>query len=525
VHRKLTVALLALVIVPLGTLTWLGVRLAQDEQQLRNERMHDLLAARLDDADALATQLLQQRRAELRVALAEAGDDVAAVRRIPRELPYVGHTFLRTADGGLAHPAPSGFMTSDDRAFFNRTRALWEGSDTLVTRAENAPFPGAAAVDVDDGWYAWFWDSGLQLMYWRRAPGGAVVGAELDRVRLLADVVAELPVTDPADPTTVHDRIVLLDARGRPVTQWGRHEPAAGEMPRVERPLSHPLEAWQLQYYVSPEGFEAATAGSTAVGLSTGLAALGLAVVLLGLYFHRESSREIREAGQRVGFVNQVSHELKTPLTNIRMYAELLQRRVDPEDGRAQDHLEVIVSESQRLSRLIGNVLTFARQRRDAVVLRPAPACLDTTVEEVLSAFRPSLERRGVVVEATLDAPGEARFDADVVAQVVANLVSNVEKYAAGGGWIGVQTASTGGRAQVTVRDRGPGLPASRAADVFEPFVRLGDALTEGATGAGIGLALARDLARLHGGDLVLEPTETGTRFRFEFELGPTKEA
>ncbi len=509
-HRRLTFVLLALVVVPLGTLTWLGVRLAQDEQQLRNERMHDLLAARLDDADALAMQLLSQRRTELRSALVDAGDDVAAIRQLPRELPYVGHTFLRDPDGILVHPAPSPFMNPDDRAFLERTRALWEGADSLPALAETA----AAA---NDGWYAWFWDSGLRLMYWRRTTDGAFVGAELDRVRLLADIVAELPVTDPTDPASVHDRIVLLDARGRPVTQWGRHEPAPGEPPRVERPLGHPLEAWQLRYHVSPEGFEAATSGSTAVGLTAGLLSLGVLVALLGLYLHRESSREIREAGQRVGFVNQVSHELKTPLTNIRMYAELLQRRVEPDDERAQRHLEVIVSESERLSRLIGNVLTFARQRRDAVVLRPARASLDRTVEEVLSAFRPSLQRQGVTLDFTPGAPGEARFDADVVAQVVANLVSNGAKYAADGGWIGVETSFEGGRGRVVVSDRGPGIPAGRAEDVFQPFVRLADGLTDGATGAGIGLALARDLARLHGGDLRLVAAQQGARFAFEF--------
>jgi len=316
---------------------------------------------------------------------------------------------------------------------------------------------------------------------------------------------------------------VLLDARAEPVYQWGLHEPAADELPRARRSLSPPLGAWTLVYFVSDSGIEAAAASGSALALTAGLLALGLVMAGLGLYFHRESSREIREASQRVGFVNQVSHELKTPLTNIRMYAELLQRRVDPEDDRAQRHLGIIVAESQRLSRLIGNVLTFARHRRDALVLRPTPGCVDETLDDVLAQFRPSLAAKAVEVRFDRGAPDELRFDPDVVTQVVANLISNVEKYASTGEHLILATRVHGSTATVTVSDRGPGIPQAHAEAVFQPFVRLDDALTEGVSGAGIGLSLARELARLHGGDLVLEPSAQGASFVFTFLSHPAE--
>ncbi len=515
--KRLAAALLLIVTVPLIALIGLGTKVVRDERALRADRMDELLAARLDDLDGLAMRVLEDRRQELRQALGEVSGDISAIRHLPRTLPFVRQTFIRDAEGSFVYPSPHDPITDDEKDFLRRTRALWQERDTLGDASE-APAPAVYDGRTgDDGWYAWFWDSGLQLLYWRSAPDGRVVGAELGRVQLLSDLIAVLPVTDPLDEAAAADRIVLLDARAEPVYQWGLYEPAAGEVPRARRPLSPPLGAWTLSYFVSDAGMEAAAASGSALALTMGLLALGLVLAGLGLYFHRESSREIREASERVGFVNQVSHELKTPLTNIRMYAELLQRRVDPEDDRAQRHLGIIVAESQRLSRLIGNVLTFARHRRDALVLRPAPGCVDDTLEDVLAQFRPALETRGVEVRFDGGAPGTRRFDADVITQVVANLISNVEKYAAGGGQVRLTTSADGDMATLTVADRGPGIPAAEAEAVFQPFVRLDDALTEGVSGAGIGLALARELARLHGGDLVLRPADRGATFVFTF--------
>ena len=515
--RTLTFVLTTLVVVPLAASIWLGARVVRDQRELSTERVDDLLEARLDDIDALIARVLEDRRQDLRAHLGEAGSDVGAIRQLPRDIPCVQQTFLRDPQGAWLHPSPGGTRSDEEREFIRRTRVLWLDSDSVSRPDEGGGVTPGAASAGDDGWYSWFWDSGLQLLYWRRLADGHVVGAELGRIQLLSDVVGALPDTDPADESQRHDRIVLLDARGGPVYQWGSHEPPPGATARFERQLSPPLGAWTLQYHVSDSGIAAATTNSTTLALTAGLLTLCLVVAGLGLYLHRESSREIRDAAQRVGFVNQVSHELKTPLTNIRMYAELLEKDLDAEDRRAQRHVGIIVAESQRLSRLITNVLTFARQRRDAVVVRPASGCVDETIEEVLTQFRPSLEREGVRVTFDRGAAGTLRFDADIVTQVIGNLVSNVEKYAAGGGVLDVSTFTKARVTTVVVSDRGPGIPAASARRVFHAFVRLDDAITEGAAGAGIGLALARELAHLHGGDLQLRPSDRGACFVFTF--------
>ena len=259
---------------------------------------------------------------------------------------------------------------------------------------------------------------------------------------------------------------------------------------------------------------------------SATLAVLALGVLALAIYFYREQAREMREAAQRVSFVNQVSHELKTPLTNIRMYAELLDRDLpdspaDSDDNRLRRYLDVIVFESQRLSRLIGNVLSFSRSRRDALELHRQFGVVDDVVRRVLDQFQPALEAKNIRVDFMPAAPASASFDIDSLEQMLGNLVSNVEKYAASGGVLQVASSQTGARVQITVQDGGPGLPASEARRVFEPFYRANNRLTEGVSGTGIGLTISRELAKLHGGDLELLPCDHGARFRLTIECPP----
>src|SRR5207247_7565172 len=116
-------------------------------------------------------------------------------------------------------------------------------------------------------------------------------------------------------------------------------------------------------YFVPALESKEHVSGSFIYKFITVVAVMAVPLFWLSVYFYRENSRELRVSAQRVTFVNQVSHELKTPLTNIRMYAELLEKHLPEDNEQAAQHLDVIVSESQRLSRLIANVLTFARQQ------------------------------------------------------------------------------------------------------------------------------------------------------------------
>src|SRR5262249_42441105 len=138
----------------------------------------------------------------------------------------------------------------------------------------------------------------------------------------------------------------------------------------------------------------------------------------------------LRLAAQRVSFVNQVSHELKTPLTNIRLYAEMLEDHVALDDEPGRHRLRGVVDESQRLGRLNTNILALARKDNGRLSVHPAPGSVDDVVRDVLAQFRPALEARGVHTEMGAGAPARVRVDADALSQMLGNLLSNVEKYA-----------------------------------------------------------------------------------------------
>jgi signal transduction histidine kinase len=241
-------------------------------------------------------------------------------------------------------------------------------------------------------------------------------------------------------------------------------------------------------------------------------------------FFYRESTRELREAATRVNFVNQVSHELKTPLTNIRLYAELLAEQFEASEtvdaASAQRRLSIIVSESGRLSRLIGNVLLFAQQQRRRVELNLKPGCVDDTIQAVIQQFQPTLEAQGVATTFAAGAEALVNFDADALEQILVNLFNNVEKYAAQGKRLDIASRQDGQRTTILVADAGPGIPPAERDRIFQPFYRINNRL-EGPAGAGIGLSIARGLARLHQGDLRLVDSDAGAAFEVDLNTPP----
>ncbi len=507
-NRHLVAVFVLIVVVPLVIVGWLGARLAREQVERADERLAEVMRSSLRGFDAEIGGLLDERARSLRAAMDGVPRTSEALRDLTRRLPVAGQLFVvDAASGELLYPSLMDRLPASEEDFLRRTREIWTRHRLLP---EVAGEGGAELGEAGprEGWYPWFWGDGLRLIFWWRDGGGRIVGAELDRLRLLSDVVASLPDTDPRAPGQDAGRIRLLDAQGAVLYQWGVYEPAAGDWPLVSHPLGHPLAAWSLEYFAAGSGSGGGWRG-VLFGLLPGIGGLAVLVIGLAFYFYRESSREMRDAAQRVSFVNQVSHELKTPLTNIRIYAELLEEELGGKGDAARRHLGVIVAESQRLSRMILNILSFSRRERRTLELRRRIGVVDEAVGALLEQFRPSLETHGIVLGFRPGAGRPVSFDADAVQQIVANLLSNVEKYAASGRRVDVATEQAGEEITVTVADRGPGVAEGERERIFEPFYRPSNALSDGVTGTGIGLAIARDLARLHGGDLELAATES----------------
>jgi len=127
-----------------------------------------------------------------------------------------------------------------------------------------------------------------------------------------------------------------------------------------------------------------------------------------------------------------------------------------------------------------------------------------------------------VRIDLRANAAAPVLVDSDALTQIIENLLSNVEKYAATGGVVTITTRQAGGCTTLAVADRGPGIPAKARERVFEPFERLGDQVTEAAQGTGIGLAVVRELARLHGGQALVRDAAVGATFEVTLHTPPT---
>jgi signal transduction histidine kinase len=151
---------------------------------------------------------------------------------------------------------------------------------------------------------------------------------------------------------------------------------------------------------------------------------------------------------------------------------------------------------------MIKNVLTFARGQENRLAIAKRAMVPDEVVRATLATHAPALAQAKLALETDLDAGVEVMADPDALEQIASNLLSNVEKYARVGGWVKVTTRYRDGELTLRVADRGPGIPPGQREQVFEPFWRASDKLSDGVTGTGIGLDIARRLARLHGGDV-----------------------
>jgi signal transduction histidine kinase len=513
---KLLLILVSIVLLPLLVLGWLGVRVAGQEREVTENRLREALNGRLRDINAVVARSVGERESQLLRLLDRGTFDTVQLRDQVRSNPLVQALFVLDPQGNRLHPPPEGPLTAAEQEFLERSAPVWRDKQDFYRTSDTGD-------TASHGWYTWHWGNGVNFVFWVRQASGHVIGAACDRTRLLADIVGELPDSDSADPALRQGRIVLDGGDGVPVYQWGAHEPAAGDAPRARLDLAPPLGDWSLAYYTPQAAGDSRLGEGLLLTLAAGLGALALALTGLAVYFYRESTREMREAAQRVSFVNQVSHELKTPLTNIRLYAELLEGHVGASDDKAGRHLHVIVAESQRLSRLIGNVLTFARRQNDRLVLHPVAGNIDLTIATVLEHFRASLEAKGVTTHLHAGAAATVEFDRDAVEQILGNLFSNVEKYAAAGGWMEITSLQDDATTTIRVCDRGPGIPRGQEERVFVPFQRLSNKLSDGVTGTGIGLTIARELARRHGGDLRVVPLAGGACFEVRLHAPPAR--
>ncbi len=353
-----------------------------------------------------------------------------------------------------------------------------------------------------DGVLARYARNALELILWTRPPeaDGYVFGLALPSDAVHAFVRDAFAAVAPDSPGAC---IAVLDEGARPVALSHPNFRGDWKRPFVASEIGEALPHWETAVYLLDPAHLARDARLVTIMIVL-LIALALAAIMAGGGFVAiDTRRQLDLAQKKTDFVSNVSHELKTPLTSIRMFAELLEQgRVEQPDKRSH-YLRIIILESERLTRLINNVLDFARSGRKAKNYRLQARDLLPIVERAWEAQTIRLREEGFRCDWTAeDAAYPVVVDADAIGQILVNLLSNAEKYAGDRREVSLRAWRENGSALVSVEDRGIGVPPGDERHIFEAFHRSNDSLAASVQGTGLGLTLARGIARDHGGEI-----------------------
>jgi signal transduction histidine kinase len=499
--------------VPLILAIVLTVSSIQANAEANAQRHERVLIAALAGMAQSWEIAIQELEIQLNTLFEKSGTSPESLLELSQNHPLIRQCFIINPQGELQWPLQDSQRQSE-QAFIYRSLPLFAAP-------WSPPGHGEESTKATFGWAGWYWQEGYQYFFWIQQAQG-YLGLELNRSALLSRLLSqEIPLPIPLDERLWH-RIELKEATGRVLQSWGGLPNNQGPLHCTLRISRSPIQDWHLDWYVAD--LAKVAGGNDQIAPTLGIGALlilaGMATAL-GFRYYRQ---DLALAGKRISFVNQVSHELKTPLTNIRLYSEMLTQVLadSPESPQGPDYLAVILRESDRLSRLIRNVLTFGRRDKQQSI-HPRKAYLHEVLAQSATSFQAGFREKGFILEMALS-PGPALcFDPDVVDQIAGNLLSNAEKYAISGGRVLLSCQSSAQEISFTVRDYGPGLPLGYQRYLFQPFTRGHTRTTDAQGGTGLGLSISRDLAKQHGGDLLLLDT-SNTGCHFCCRLKPYKE-
>ncbi len=302
----------------------------------------------------------------------------------------------------------------------------------------------------------------------------------------------------------------------QPLSYRSRNQPVNGELLSSTN-LSEPFGQLSLVFHITqmPNG-----EGGQFILLIALLLVLALVFGTFALF--RLTYRQSQLAQQHQDFISSVSHELKTPITSIKMYGEILKQGwVD--EAKKEEYYDFIYSESERLSRLISNILQISKVSRNSLSLELKPITLNELANVIESKIDSQIKQSDFKYKLSLELAiknKKINIDIDAFIQIIINLVDNAIKYSSSSSQQQIDiafSASSNNKIAISVRDYGIGIAKSEAGKVFELFYRIGDELTRESKGTGIGLALVKELTQAMNGKIKVVNHNKGVEFNLRF--------
>ncbi|MCL2178098.1 MAG: HAMP domain-containing histidine kinase [Proteobacteria bacterium] len=489
--------LVAVMFAVIGLIAYFGFRTLEHEVLLRHYQAQTLAQTRIVQAGTFVMSWFEQRAARFDAMMELTAYDDSAMKAIVARDDDIDSVFVLQKNR-LLYPDERYLLTQKEQDWVRLVMPIVHDPSLLYSHNIKSEQQVLLA-----GWFVVNETQEPVLIYWRNK-GGDVVGFRVSYIKLLSDIINAADFDFGDDTLQIKENGRLL-YQSKPAEQLRQRE-QLGVLH-----LPYPLSTWQIEYYSQPTN-------TLVVYGWGGLFLLALMVIagLIVFRFYREYTQTARLAQQQVGFVSQVSHELKTPLTNISLYAELLKEDLSGGSEEGLRYAEVIVSESKRLSRLIQNILTFTR----APKLNIQPIELHTFIRQIADGFMPSFQAKKMSIVVKMPQQITINSDVDRLTQIISNFLSNAEKYAAAGKRVELTVERQPEYVDIALRDYGVGIPEKEVKMIFQPFYRVKSAITEGVAGTGIGLTIARQLAESLGGEILVKQTMPGVQFILRLKQG-----
>lgn len=477
-----------------GFIAYLGFRTVEHEALLRHYQSQTIAQSRTTQVYNTITDLLNQKAVRIRSMADFMQFDDATLNELLERDSDINAVFILQKNQ-LIFPDEHQPLSDKEQRWIQTITPIIHDPSLLYSHS----FVSEHSLP-QSGWFITSETNEPIFLYWLQK-NGQTIGFKLSYIKLISDLINELEIDFSPDLLQVKDNDKVL------YQSDGSAEVNANQLIDSKR-LPYPLTNWQIDYY-------AAKTNNSLVYI-WGAVLILLLVSAIGLIMYRiyrEYTESARLARQQVNFVSQVSHELKTPLTNITLYAEMLkeeQAELEP-DSHVGHYLDVITSESQRLSRLIQNILTFTKASK--VHIKPLNvSCL---VNKIAQTFVPAFEAKGLVLHTAISPDLLVESDGDRITQIISNFLSNAEKYAAHGKRVDLNVSLNDAKTEVeiSVRDYGDGIALKELNAIFQPFYRVKSDITEGVSGTGIGLTIAEQLAQNLGATITVENSSPGVCF------------